>query len=191
MKRLGQDSFLPGRRTREQARERAKGLKGIVLGGPRGGSWPRCEPSTFRNAEITDPARCNENSLRLVTSRDSRIKFSTDARLYFQTGWSSHMHLKAIFSSNIFSYVRSKAPSWSAVARCLRNKWLDQIKRPRIFDKKGTGRVHRNFVRKRTSRANSFEDIRDIYHPSSIERNVVKKANCFKLVKLKINQSIN
>lgn len=40
------------------------------------------------NAKITDPARCNENSLRLVTSRDSRIKFSPDARLYFQTGWS-------------------------------------------------------------------------------------------------------
>lgn len=69
------------------------------------------------NAKITDPARCNENSLRLVTRPDSRIKFTTDARLYFQTGWSSRTHLKA--PPRIF--LRSKAPSWRRWRVCATN----------------------------------------------------------------------
>jgi len=59
---------------------RAKGLTERI-----GGSSRR-KLTQVRVVTLTKIGSCNENSLRLVTSRDSRIKFGIGAttRLYFQ-----------------------------------------------------------------------------------------------------------
>lgn len=67
---------------------RAKGLTD-VLGGPRGGSWPRCELSLWRRSDLADDATKTVCVLSLRL-RDSRIKFSIGAtqrgRIFRQGG---------------------------------------------------------------------------------------------------------
>lgn len=123
--------FLPGRETRvakwrkgTSAREeekiefdvRAKGLK-RRFGGSSRRKLTQVRTVNLRTRRSRIPRDATKTVCVLSLGSDSRIKFTTDARLYFQTGWSSRTHLKA--PPRIF--LRSKAPSWRRWRVCATN----------------------------------------------------------------------
>jgi len=148
---------------------RAKGLTD-VLGGPRGGSWPRCESSPWRRSDLATKTVC------VLSLRVTRVLSSVLARqrgcIFRQGGPCASKH--RIF----FRSIQRHRFGW-----CLRNKWLDQIKRCEF--RTWIALVHRASARVKTRQMLiAFRGKDKDLSPIDRKRNTIQESEWFRTRKI-------